>query len=181
MEQLTRWTQGYPIASLFYLKHILNGEAFSLALVEKVWDDVFRFWDRNIFELYDSELWNLMLALAPYPDFSEDFAASVTGVSVVQEWFLYLQKTGQYLFRNENAVWKFRPEIEKFLCWKRKMVYSEEKQKENYHRAAYWYEQHDRISEALECYRSPSKSRRIPLCAGIFAGRHSDSVSADAS
>ncbi len=153
MEQLTRWTQGYPIASLFYLKHILNGEAFSLALVEKVWDDVFRFWDRNVFELYDSELWNLMLALAPYPDFSEDFAASVTGVSVVQKWFLYLQKTGQYLFRNENAVWKFRPEIEKFLCWKRKMVYSEEKQKENYHRAAYWYEQHDRISEALEYYR----------------------------
>ena len=153
MDILLTWIrQGYPLAVLLYLKHIQNGDELSPVLVQKVWEEIFRFWDRNIFEGYDSELWNLTLALAEYPEFSEDFAIFVTGNLAVREWFSYLQKTGQCLIEDENFVWRFRPEARKFFRWKRKQTYSEEKQRENYHRGAYWYEIHDRISEALEYY-----------------------------
>lgn len=153
MDILLSWIRlGYPLAVWLYLKHIQNGDEVSPALMQTVWEDIFRFWDRNIFENYDSELWNLTLALAEYPEFSEDFAVFVSGNPAVREWVSYLQKTGQCIIQEGDSVWKFRPEAKKFFCWKRKKVYSEEKQKENYHRAACWYELHDRICEALEYY-----------------------------
>ena len=151
-ELLADWIHGYPVAAILYLKRLLNGDTCNQVLAEKVWEDVFRFWDRNIFESYDSELWNMLLALAPYPEFCEDFAVSVTGNPDVQKWFFCLQKIGNYLIRHEDSVWKFRPEVKKFLQWKRKQIYSQTRQNENFRRAAYWYELHDYISEALEYY-----------------------------
>ena len=162
MDMLLTWIQqGYPLAVWLYLKHIQNGDNVSPALVQTVWEDILRFWDRNIFESYDSELWNLTLALAEYPEFSEDFAIFVTGNSAVREWVSYLQKTGQCIIQKGDSVWKFRPEAKKFFCWKRKKVYSEEKQKENYYRAACWYELHDRICEALEYYSLAGAEEQI--------------------
>ena len=40
-------------------------------------------------------------------------------------------------------------------------MYSEEKQKENYYRAACWYELHDRICEALEYYSLAGAEEQI--------------------
>ena len=57
MDMLLTWIQqGYPLAVWLYLKHIQNGDNVSHALVQTVWEDILRFWDRNIFESYDSEL-----------------------------------------------------------------------------------------------------------------------------
>ena len=151
-EQLTEWCQGYPTAALLYLKHIVSSGEVDPLLVDTVWEEVFRFWDRRVFDGYDSEIWNFLLAVAAYPEFSEDFAASITGSPFVREYLSFLQKTGQYVIRVGQSLWKFRPEVEKFLLWKRKHSYSPEKQKDNYYRAAYWYEQHDDISRALEYY-----------------------------
>lgn len=172
-DQITECCKGYPVAALFYRNHIASGEdIFSPALTDTVWEDVFRFWDRRVFDGYDSEIWNFLLAVAVYPEFSEDFAASLTGSRCVSEYLSYLQKTGQFLIRVGRSVWKFRPEAERFLRWKRKHTYTAEKQRDNYYRAAFWYEQHDDISRALEYYSLAEAEEQMTALLIRNAARH---------
>lgn len=159
--QICRRTQGYPVEILMYAQYLRSGEPFNEALCLQVEDGVFRYIDRNVFEIYDSELCSFLLALAPYPTFTEEFAEFVTGNHRVAECMACLRRSEQLLLQQDDGSWALQNRIARFLMQKRDMLYSAEKQQDNYRRAACYYELHQDVEQALAYYNLASAHEAI--------------------
>ncbi len=150
--QIFQRSCGCPVAVLLYAQQFLSGRTFCEATCMRVEEDFFHYLDRNIFETYESELCYFLLALAPYPVLTEEFAEFVTGNHSAAMWFGYLRRVGKTLVQQDDGSWTMRAEAARFLMWKRSQLYSKEKQQDNYRRAACYFEFHHDVEKALAYY-----------------------------
>lgn len=161
LDEIAEATQGYPVAAFLYAHYMSIGREFDAALVEQIWEDIFYYFDESVFDNLDDELSDIILGICCYDEFTPEFAEFVTGSRNANNYIDYLIKTGQMILRTGNGTFMLRDEVKKFLMWKRKRVFSREKDIENYRQAAYYYKTHNNIYEALKYYRMAGADEQI--------------------
>ena len=155
--------QGYPYALLKYAGYMEHGEHFSEAMRQAVWEDVYRLWDATVFAEWENFYRDTVLAVCPYEVFSEEMMRLLTGSSHTREIIEYCRTMTHQLSVNMDGSYALRPEIRRFLLWKRQADWPEEKQRENYRRAALYYEINGNAPEALRYYEMAGDMEQMRL------------------
>ena len=157
-EEITKITDnsiGYPIAIKFIKLRLDAGEKYVEDIMNvSVWDDVLHYFERTIFERIEPEILDMLLAMSPYDVFDVELAQAVVLTSEnIPEWILYVRNIGSILQKVSDTEYSFEPHVRKYLIWKRDFEYSEQVQREQYRRAANYYEKHNDLLNALKYYK----------------------------
>ncbi|MBR4993605.1 MAG: hypothetical protein IKY04_05090 [Lachnospiraceae bacterium] len=150
--KVTRISNGHPIVTFYFARHMEHGEPYSEELRAAVRDDCFHFWDTTLFETWSDEFKEFALSICPYDSFTLPMALAVTGNPNVGKVIEYCRKVMSQINYGADGVYSIRPEFRRYYVWKRNLVWDDKKNKENYMKAAIYYESNKDLGNALKFY-----------------------------
>ena len=158
---LVRATGGYPLLIQLALIRLRRGESADAALMERVRLDMFRCFDGLAFMPNDAGLRSLLFHMAPFEEFSEDMAIMVTGRRDVGAMLSFAVDEDSYLCQIERDRYRFPAHVRDYLMYRLARDYPDEFRAASYHNAGLYYELHDDLIKAMECYQLGGETEKI--------------------
>lgn len=156
--KVCRESLGYPRAVYCYANRIEAGQNMSKELNESVWRDVFRYWDEVFLNRCEADFIDFVLAICPYKYFNDGLTKALIGRPVISRMIEYCRNVTGRLFHGPEMVegeeyYFIGDKFREYLLWKRDLTWSEKKSRENYLKAAEWYEARKDTPNALRFYK----------------------------
>lgn len=163
---------GNPLATIYCAYHMRGVNMYSPAIWEAARLDLFHYYDRAFYEKWDEEMCEMLLALCQYDTFTIEMAMMITGNNRIPILFEMALAVGTFLDKIDRTTYCYRLPLREFLKWKQSLVYTENEQKENYERAAMYYEMHNQIEKALFYYTKSGSEEKLSLILRKNARNH---------
>ncbi len=145
-------SRGYPLALSILARHMVNGESFDATIADQIRQEIFLYYEEEVFNRFDLTTRRLLLELAPFDQFSLSLAHMVSGDSNVGETFGRLQRETTMMIQDSLDVFHFWPIFRLFLRWELRQKYSDEQCRAIYNRGGLYYELKEDYGRALQCY-----------------------------
>ncbi|OON87383.1 hypothetical protein BXO88_03670 [Oribacterium sp. C9] len=161
VEPITRTSRGYPRAVHCYAMRMEGGYRYSDEIRNAVLQDIYHIWDGQVYEQWSDEFVQFALNVCQYDEFTVEMAEYLTGNRNILSVIEYSKKITNQLIIGTEGYYRIRPETKGYFMWKQKISWSPEDIRSNYGKAAYYYELHDDISNALKYYKKAGATDRI--------------------
>jgi LuxR family maltose regulon positive regulatory protein len=161
ISRVVKSASGYPLFVVLLSQRISEGLSPNEAVFQEVKLEIFRYFDNAVFLSWDERIRKMMLMLCPYEEFSAELAAWVSGEDDAAELLEYCRSLSAFLNIRDEQNYYLTGYARKFLNWKRKLLYTEKEEKENYSRVARFYELHGDIEKTMECYLRAGDNEKI--------------------
>lgn len=185
VKTLLAFSKGHPVYILYSIKSLINGiyqkeedstdstsvntldsnltnrinERFKL----EIGQDMFYYFDSQIYNKWDSDMINVLLNVCLYPTFTAEMAEFITGnekTMQVLERAIYI---GNFLTKVDNENYCYRPELRNFFVKKQAILYTKDEINLGVERAALFYEQHDDLLNAIKYYDRICKYDKVSM------------------
>ncbi|WP_167957552.1 LuxR C-terminal-related transcriptional regulator [Anaerosporobacter faecicola] len=160
-KQIMEDVLGHPLSMIFVASHLAGGELYNQVILEATRLDLFHYYDIAFYDKWDEEMRQVLLALCQYETFTVEMAETITGNNRIPLLFEKAMEVGTFLTKLDEKNYMYRKPLRLYLKWKQNMVYSEKEKKENYERAALYYQLHNHIEDALYCYKQVGAEDKI--------------------
>lgn len=154
-------TNGYPVALAILLRRLSDGGTYGQTLLNASKQQLFMYFDEMVFCRFEMPLKNLLLEVAPFENFNVELAKLLSGDSHSGELIAEIQQNTSMLEPSAPDVLIFRPIFRAFLLWKLSQERTAEEQRALFSRAGLYYELHDQMKSALDCYSRAGNQRKI--------------------
>lgn len=154
-------SRGYPIALQYFARYMEHGEPFSEVMMSAVWQDCFRFWDETAFDNIDSSFLDLAPAVCRYKRFSVELAARLSGHSDIRAIIEYCRSNTSQLEYLDAGEYCLREEMQHYFIWKQESLWSPDQIRDNYQKAASYYEEKGDIASALCFYQKAGATENV--------------------
>ena len=154
-------SRGYPLALSILARHMVNGESFDATIADQIRQEIFLYYEEEVFNRFDLTTRRLLLELAPFDQFSLSLAHMVSGDSNVGETFGRLQRETTMMIQDSLDVFHFWPIFRLFLRWELRQKYSDEQCRAIYNRGGLYYELKEDYGRALQCYAKSGDHSKV--------------------
>lgn len=161
MDAIQRDIKGYPAAMEFLCRRMKDGTPYSAGMLEKVREDLFRYYDEAVYHRFEPALQYLLLDLAPFESFHLELARMVSGNPRAGELLGHIQQDSTMLLFDGLDTYRFWPIFRDFLLWRTRRTLTDEEIRRLYSRGGLYYELHGEPGRALECYAAAEEQNRI--------------------
>lgn len=161
MTDIQRDINGYPVALELLIPHLAPDKPYSPLVLAAVKRELFAYYDESVFRRFPPPLRRLLLDVAPFEQFDVEFAKMVSGNPRAGELMSHVLRDTSMLQFDGVDTCHFWPIFREFLLWEYEHELSVIEQRALYGRAALYYELHDNIARALECYNSAGEFRHV--------------------
>jgi LuxR family maltose regulon positive regulatory protein len=165
-------TRGYPVALALLMGLISEQGAYREEILNTGRQQLFLYFDELIYRRFEPPMKRLLIAVAPFEPFDVEMAKLLSGDSHAGEIVAALQKTTSMLQPGQSEKLNFQPIFRSFLLWKLSQEPNAEERKELFSRAGLYYELHDEMKTALDCYAQVGNHRKISELLVKNAERH---------
>ena len=143
-----------------YMKGLVDaGE--ELKIVGIVQQEIYHYFEDNIFNRFSMPLRRMLLDIAPFDTFDAELAQMISGDSHINELISIVRHDTTMLLNADAQKYRFWSFFQQFLMWELRQVYTPQKQAAVYSRAGLYYELHEDYEHALECYSRCKDHRRV--------------------
>lgn len=147
LEEMWACTGGAPVAVRLLTIH--GGD------VELTRKDLFRYLDGHVYDQWDLELEQFIIATSIVDSFTKELAEMITGSSRVDRLLSRAMELGNFFeLDGSDGVWKYRWQLLISMRQRLKRKFCQEKIRQFYHHAGLYYELHEQIPEALAMYET---------------------------
>ena len=161
MSAIQRDFKGYPIAMDILCRKLKNGAAYSEDILNSAKRELFLYFDEAVYRRFDAPLQRLLVSLAPFESFHLELAKMVCGDPRVGELLGIIQRDTTMLLFDGLDTYHFWPIFRAFLMWALHQKLTDAEQSSLYSRAALYYELHDELNKALECYSLAGEQSKV--------------------
>ena len=161
MAAIQRDVKGYPLAMEILCGKLGQGTSYGETILNAVKWELFFYYDEVVYHRFEMPLRRLLVNLAPFESFHLELAKMVSGDSRVGELLGKMQLDTTMLLFDGLDTYHFWPIFRAYLLWKLHQTLNETEQKALYSRAALYYELHDEIEKALDCYSRAADTRKV--------------------
>ncbi|MEG1560329.1 MAG: LuxR C-terminal-related transcriptional regulator [Clostridia bacterium] len=145
-------TQGYPLAVALLCRLMSNGLAYSEVVANKIKQEIFLHFDKEVYRRLDPPIRHLLLDLSPFEQFNSELAKMVSGDGRVGELLGYLQCNSNMMMFVVPDQYRFWPAFRDFLLWELRQERNADEQDALYSRVGLYYELEDDYAHALDSY-----------------------------
>lgn len=161
MAAIQRDMKGYPLAMEILCSKLGQNTPYSENVLNAVKRELFFYYDEAVYHRFEMPLRRLLVNLAPFENFHLELAKMVSGDSQVGELLGRMQCDTTMLLFDGLDTYHYWPIFREFLLWKLHQTLNETEQKALYSRAALYYELHDEIDKALDCYSRAADTQKV--------------------
>ncbi len=161
MAAIQRDIKGYPLAMEILCSKLGQDTPYSENILNAVKRELFFYYEEAVYHRFEMPLRRLLVNLAPFKSFHLELAKMVSGDSQVGKLLGQMQRNTTMLLFDGLDTYHFWPIFRAFLLWKLHQTLNETEQKAIYSRAALYYELHDEIDKALDCYSRAADTRKV--------------------
>lgn len=154
-------TGHYAMALQMVALRMQSETAYSETVRENIERDIYHYFDQTLFREWDEELKQVLMAVAGFPEYDMEFMELVTGNGKLVEVMERAWSIGNFLYKDDNGIFRMRPQLAAFLKWKREFVYNHEYISELYNRAAIYHEMHNQVAQALYYYDQSGNQLKV--------------------
>lgn len=154
-------SRGYPLALSILAQRMVNGESFDATIADQIRQEIFLYYEEEVFNRFDMTTRRLLLELAPFDRFSLSLAHMVSGDSNVGKTFGRLQRETTMMIQDSLDVFHFWPIFRLFLRWELRQKYSDEQCRSIYNRGGLYYELKEDYGHALQCYAKSGDHSKV--------------------
>ncbi|MEA4954535.1 MAG: LuxR C-terminal-related transcriptional regulator [Pseudoflavonifractor sp.] len=161
MSTIQRDLNGYPIAMDILCRKLKNGASYNAGVLNAVQRELFLYFDEAVYRRFGSPLQKLLVSLAPFERFHLELAKMVSGDSQAGELLGVVQRDTTMLLFDGLDTYRFWPIFRMFLLWEQQQTLTDAEQRSLYGRAALYYELHDELDQALDCYSRTGEQSKV--------------------
>ena len=161
MSAIQRDFKGYPIAMDILCRKLKNGGAYSEDILNSAKRELFLYFDEAVYHRFDAPLQRLLMSLAPFESFHLELAKMVSGDPRAGELLGSIQRVTTMLLFDGLDTYHFWPIFRVFLMWELHQKLTDAEKRSLYSRAALYYELHDELDRALECYSLAGEQSKV--------------------
>lgn len=179
-------TYGHPLTLMYMVYHLKNripdsincteqepeGCGYDTSVVQQIQLDLFHYYDKALYEKWDIQMRELLLAVCQYPTFTVPMMEMITSYNNVPQLIEKAMAVGTFLTKLDEETYSYRIHLQKYLQWKQSVTYTPEMIRENYCRAAHYYEMTGQIELALKYYTRGGNEERIVELLIMNARKH---------
>lgn len=152
---------GYPLALTALSRLMQNGQPYTPEIVGIVQQEIYHYFEDNIFNRFSMPLRRMLLNIAPFDTFDAELAQMISGDSHINELISIVRHDTTMLLNADAQKYRFWSFFQQFLMWELRQVYTPQEQAAVYSRAGLYYELHEDYEHALECYSRCKDHRRV--------------------
>ena len=152
---------GYPLALTALSRLMQNGQPYTPEIVGIVQQEIYHYFEDNIFNRFSMPLRRMLLDIAPFDTFDAELAQMISGDSHINELISTVRHDTTMLLNADAQKYRFWSFFQQFLMWELRQVYTPQEQAAVYSRAGLYYELHEDYEHALECYSRCKDHRRV--------------------
>ena len=161
MSAIEQDIKGYPIAMDILCRKLKAGAAYSEAVLNTVKRELFIYFDEAVYRRFELPLQRLVISLAPFESFHLELAKMVSGDQRAGELLGSIQLHTTMLLFDGLDTYHYWPIFRAFLMWELQQTFTDVEQRSVYSRAALYYELHDELDRALECYSLAGEQSKV--------------------
>lgn len=161
MNAIQRDLKGYPIAMDILCRKLKDGTAYSTEILNTVKRELFLYFEETVYRRFELPLRRLLLTLAPLESFQMELAKMVSGDPHAGELLGIIQRDTKMLLFDGLDIYRFWPAFREFLMWELHQTLTDAEQRSLYSRAALYYELHDELDKALDCYSLAGEQSKV--------------------
>ncbi|MEA4973612.1 MAG: LuxR C-terminal-related transcriptional regulator [Candidatus Metalachnospira sp.] len=161
MSAIQRDIAGYPIAMDILCRKLKNGKAYNVDVLNAVKRELFIYFDEVVYQRFQPSLRRLLVSLAPFESFHLELAKMVSGDPRPGELLGIIMRDTSMLLFNGLDNYHFRPIFKQFLMWELSQTLTDAEQRILYSRAALYFELHDELGKALDCYSLAGEQSKV--------------------
>lgn len=152
---------GYPPAVVAFARLMQNGTPYTPEIAGVVRQEMYHYFEDNVFHRFPLRLRQLLLDIAPFETFDAELAQMISGDSHVNELISTIRHDTTMLLNADAQKYCFWEFFRDFLMWELLQTYTPQEQATVYSRAGLYYELHEDYEHALECYSRCKDHRRV--------------------
>lgn len=171
-KEIRRDTKGHALCTLMIAYEMQNEDRYTEVVREAARMDAFQYYNKALYEKWPEDMRNLIMTMANFESFCVELAEKVTGSSQVTNLLHTAMTVGDFLIRHEDGTYEMLPMQRKYLLWKQSLEMDRNIRKEIFTRAAHYFEDKDRIEEALYYYNKVEDMKAVSRLLISNAGRH---------
>ena len=152
---------GYPPAVVAFARLMQNGTPYTPEIAGVVRQEMYHYFEDNVFHRFPLRLRQLLLDIAPFETFDAELAQMISGDSHVNELISIVRHDTTMLLNADAQKYCFWEFFRDFLIWELLQTYTPQEQAAVYSRAGLYYELHEDYEHALECYSRCKDHRRV--------------------
>jgi LuxR family maltose regulon positive regulatory protein len=172
IQEIRRDTTGHALSTLMIAYQMQNKDSYSEIVREAARLDVFHYYNKAFYEKWPSDMSKLLMAVANFESFSVELAEFVIETARAANLLHTALAVGDFLIKHEDGTYEMLPMLRKYLLWKQTLEENRAVQKEFFARAALYYENNDRIEEALFYYNKVEDREAVSRLLIRNADRH---------
>ncbi|MFA9466319.1 MAG: LuxR C-terminal-related transcriptional regulator [Velocimicrobium sp.] len=161
IEEIRQDTKGHALSILMIAYQMQNKESYSEIIRESARLDVFQYYNQAFYERWPQDMRKLLMAVSNFENFSVELAENITEIQRVDNLLYTAMAIGDFLIKHENGTYEMLPMLKIYLLWKQSLEENREMQKKIFFRAACYYENKDRIEEALFYYHKAEDKEAV--------------------
>ena len=158
---IIRDSLGYPLALTALSRLMQNGQPYTPEIVGIVQQEIYHYFEDNIFNRFSMPLRRMLLNIAPFDTFDAELAQMISGDSHINELISIVRHDTTMLLNADAQKYRFWSFFQQFLMWELRQVYTPQEQAAVYSRAGLYYELHEDYEHALECYSRCKDHHRV--------------------
>ena len=173
MGDIQRDLRGYPLVLELLCRHMTSrAGSYNTELYHACTRDLFVYYDEAVFRRFAPPMRSLLLSIAPFERFTLELARMVSGNPRAGELLGTIQRDTTMLLQDGQDNYRFWPIFLQFLRWELQQSWPESEQRTLYARAALYYELHDELDKALNCYSRAGESAKVSALLSKNAEQH---------
>ncbi|MDK2808121.1 MAG: LuxR family transcriptional regulator, maltose regulon positive regulatory protein [Clostridiales bacterium] len=172
IEEIRQDTKGHALCTLMVAYQMQNKESYTEVIREAARLDVFQYYNEALYEKWPEDLRKLLMAVSNFDSFDVELAEYVTELNQAANLLYTAMTIGDFLIKHENGVYEMLPMLRIYFLWKQSLGENREIQRGIFLRAALYYENNDRIEEALFYYNKAKDSKAVSRLLIRNARRH---------
>lgn len=161
MTAIQRDFRGYPLAMGMLCRRLSQGTEYGTTVYDACKREVFVYYDDAVYRRFDAPLRQLLVSLAPFESFHLELAEMVSGDPRAGERLGVIQRDTTMLRFDGLDTYHFWPIFREFLMWELRQTLTDAEQRILYSRAALYYELHDELGKALDCYSLAGEQSKV--------------------
>lgn len=152
---------GHPLSVAITAQCMADGTPYGRELVDRIYREVYRYFDAAVYRRFDLPLRRFLLELAPFEEFDIEMARMVSGDPRAAELLDGLLHNTTMMRYDGIARYHYWPQFRAFLLWEMEREYSPEKRRALFARGGMYYELKQDYSHALECYTQSGDHSKV--------------------
>ncbi len=158
--QIYKRTKGYPVIASMLALHLKNGMTYGNELFHYILEDFNIYLEYELFQMWDSSLYNFVLQLSIVDSFNYKLAEMITGRDNVPLFIEKILETSKFL-SEEKGEFYMPPFLLNVLRSRLIKEYTTQQRNNLYYNAGLYYEMNHQFVKALNFYKICNNQSRI--------------------